>query len=144
MTTNTAQAAAKRTTPLIMSLAEYEAIPESYRSVWDTERTDWQDWNRVRNLYMGKRGMLRNNALWIEGINFVIKEADTGSYEIVGEPGQFARVTGLKEAIRQASLMVSMPAHHNAHFESCLRDTGRATWGYGFCTVEINLVSAAH
>ena len=30
MTTNTAQAAAKRTTPLIMTLAEYEAIPESY------------------------------------------------------------------------------------------------------------------
>ena len=144
MSTTNAQAPITRTAPVIMSMAEYEANPECYRGVWDTERTDWPHWNRDRHLYMGKRSLLRNNALWIEGISFVIKEEDSGFYEIVGEPGQFFRAQGLQEAIRQASMMVAMPRHHGAHFESTLRETGRVTWGYGFCTVEINLVSASH
>lgn len=58
---------------------QWESIPSSYRNVWTTERTDWDNWEQVRHLYMGKRTALAacdNGAtcLEIEGIHFEIKE----------------------------------------------------------------------
>ena len=46
-----------------ITLAEYNALHKDKRSVWDTERTDWKDWQDVRHKYMGKRTMLT----WVQG-----------------------------------------------------------------------------
>ena len=42
-----------------LTLKEYNAIHTDYRGVWSTERTDWPDWDKVRNQYMGKRTLMR-------------------------------------------------------------------------------------
>ena len=128
--------------PVIMTLAEYLDVHEDYRDVWDTERSDWPDWDKVSHLYLGKRTLMREGALWVEGITFVIKEDDSGWYEIHGEKGQHSRQQGLNEALKAASGFVAMPSHHKDHYEAVLRDTGAVAWGYGFCTVSIQLVSA--
>lgn len=62
-----------------ITLAEYNAIPADYRSVWTTERTDWPDWDKVREQYMGKRTRLaydanRGTCLEIEGLSFIITD----------------------------------------------------------------------
>ncbi len=57
-----------------LTLKEYNAIHTDYRGVWSTERTDWPDWDKVRNQYMGKRTLMRAGGLLIEGLHFTIKE----------------------------------------------------------------------
>lgn len=58
-----------------LTLKEYNAIHTDYRGVWSTERTDWPDWESVRELYMGKRTLMKHGCLLIEGLHFQIKEA---------------------------------------------------------------------
>ncbi|SAU51644.1 Uncharacterised protein [Klebsiella pneumoniae] len=58
-----------------LTLKEYNAIHTDYRDVWSTERTDWPDWESVREQYMGKRTLMRAGVLLIEGLHFTIKEA---------------------------------------------------------------------
>ncbi|HBX2589299.1 hypothetical protein [Klebsiella quasipneumoniae] len=58
-----------------LTLKEYNAIHTDYRDVWSTERTDWPDWESVRELYMGKRTIMKHGSLLIEGLHFQIKEA---------------------------------------------------------------------
>lgn len=57
-----------------LTLKEYSAIHTDYRGVWSTERTDWPDWEKVRDQYMGKRTLMRAGGLLIEGLHFTIKE----------------------------------------------------------------------
>ncbi len=62
-----------------MTLAEYEAEPQSNRGVWTTERTDLPNWAAERHLYVGKRTLLWNSgaqgtALLIEGLGLEIAE----------------------------------------------------------------------
>jgi len=135
-------ASPKRSVPRIISLAEDLAIHQDYRTVWTTERTDLPNWERDRHNYVGKRTLLREGGLEIEGISFIIKEEDSGWYEIHGDSGQHARQQGVKEALRVASGFVAMPSQYKAHYEALLRDTGAAAWSYGFCTVGVQLVSA--
>lgn len=52
--------------------AEWDAIPADYKDVWTTERVDFPNWQQERHLYMGKRTLLRESALWVEGISFTI------------------------------------------------------------------------
>ncbi|MGP3505413.1 hypothetical protein [Paracidovorax citrulli] len=129
-------------TPAIMPLAEYLGFPQDYRSVWTTQRDDLAHWAKVAHLYMGQRTLLRDGSLWVEGISFVIKEEDSGWYQIVGEPGQYAWLQGLKAAIKAAADFVYLPTQHVQRHESLLRDSGRVAWSYGFCTVRIQLVSS--
>ena len=58
-----------------LTLKEYNAIHTDYRDVWSTERTDWPDWESVRELYMGTRTIMTHGSLLIEGLHFQIKEA---------------------------------------------------------------------
>lgn len=65
-----------------LTLAEYNAIHRDFRGVWNTERTDWPDWPRVRDQYMGKRTMMAHDGscgLLIEGLHFEITEAKGGA-----------------------------------------------------------------
>ncbi len=62
-----------------ITLAEYEAISKNYRSVWDTERTDWKDWAEVRHKYMGKRTMMK----WVQGFGTCLL-VEGQDFEIVG------------------------------------------------------------
>lgn len=41
-----------------MTESEYLARPADYRGVWTTERTDWPDWEQVKDQYMGKRTLM--------------------------------------------------------------------------------------
>ena len=58
---------------LVMSKAQYEAIHRDYRGTWTTERDDTPNWAAVRDKYVGKRCMMREGGLWVEGIDFVIE-----------------------------------------------------------------------
>lgn len=126
-----------------MTLAEYNSYPADYRTVWETERTDWKDWAQVRHKYMGKRGLQRNGALWIEGISFVIREDHEteeealATYEVIGEGGQFLRVLGMENALRQASRLAYLPEGAKANQRERLRSQGQAIWSYGFCSVMV-------
>lgn len=55
-----------------ITLAAYNAIHRDYRGVWETERTDWADWDQVRDKFMGKRTMSANGGLIIEGLHFEV------------------------------------------------------------------------
>lgn len=50
-----------------ISRAEYERIHPDFRGVWTTERTDIPGWENIRHQYLGKRTLIRDNALLIEG-----------------------------------------------------------------------------
>lgn len=58
--------------PTQISELKWASIPPDYKDVWSTERTDWADWEKVRDQYMGKRTLAREGALWVEGISFEI------------------------------------------------------------------------
>ena len=59
-------------TELVMTKQAYESIHPDYRSVWTTERTDWAGWDMIRGQYMGKRTLMREGALWVEGMGLTI------------------------------------------------------------------------
>lgn len=52
--------------------SEWDKIPACYKDTWTTERTDLPNWERDRQLYMGKRTWLHRGALQIEGLSFQI------------------------------------------------------------------------
>ena len=52
--------------------AEYQRAPPDFRGVWSTERYDIPGWEAMRDRHMGKRTLVRNNALYIEGMGLTI------------------------------------------------------------------------
>ena len=63
---------AQISTNLILTKKAYEAIHPDYRSVWTTERTDWAGWDMLRGQYIGKRTLMRNSCLYVEGMGLTI------------------------------------------------------------------------
>ena len=61
----------------VFTESEFNAIHPDYRSDWTTERTDLKNWDQERERYMGKRTLMRQGALWIEGISFQVVPDDT-------------------------------------------------------------------
>jgi hypothetical protein len=57
---------------VIITEGKYNAIHSDYRSVWTTERTDFPDWDSIRDQLMGKRTLMRNFALHVEGMTLAI------------------------------------------------------------------------
>ena len=59
-----------------ITLSEYNNLPQDYRGVWNTERSDFPNWEQIRHQFMGKRTMmqLRNGStcLLIEDMHFEI------------------------------------------------------------------------
>ena len=43
-----------------------------FRGVWSTERYDIPGWEAMRDRHMGKRTLMRNNALYIESMGLTI------------------------------------------------------------------------
>ncbi|MCS6428104.1 hypothetical protein [Burkholderia thailandensis] len=58
--------------------AEYDRVHADFRGVWTTERTDIPDWDSIRHQYLGKRTLVRGNALLIEGLSLTIVEEGAG------------------------------------------------------------------
>lgn len=56
-----------------ISRVEYERIHPDFRGVWTTERTDIPA-GRASAQYLGKRTLMRDNALLIEGLSLTIVE----------------------------------------------------------------------
>ncbi len=71
---------------LEMTGAEWDAIHPDYKSIWDTERSEWPDWPAVRSRYMGKRTLLREGALYVEGLSFRIVPSINASSQACGRP----------------------------------------------------------
>lgn len=59
---------------IIITRKAYEAVHPDCRSVWTTERTDWAGWDLIRSQYMGKRTLMTNGCLYIEGIGLTITD----------------------------------------------------------------------
>ena len=63
-------------TTISMTEAEYQAQPACHRGTWTTERTDWPNWEEVRDRYMGKRTLMVNDkgaaCLVVEGMGLEI------------------------------------------------------------------------
>ena len=57
---------------ITLTAKEYQAIHKDYRSVWTTERTDWAGWDMIRDQYMGKRTLMAEGCLFIEGMGLTI------------------------------------------------------------------------
>lgn len=55
-----------------MTEAEWDAMHDDFKKLWTAERTDWPDWERVRNRYMGKRTVMSDGVLLVEGMGLVI------------------------------------------------------------------------
>ncbi len=53
-------------------LSEYNKLHSDFRGVWTTERHDMPDWAEERDKYMGKRTMLSDGCLLVEGLGFEI------------------------------------------------------------------------
>lgn len=52
--------------------SQWDSMPDCNKGVWSTERTDWDDWEAVRDRYMGKRTFMRGYGLEVEGLSFEI------------------------------------------------------------------------
>lgn len=52
--------------------AEYEKIHPDFRGIWTTERDDLPDWQSIRHQYVGKRTLMSDGSLLIEGLHFQI------------------------------------------------------------------------
>ncbi len=62
---------------LKLSKSKYEAIHPDFRGVWTTERTDIPNWDKLRHQFIGKRTLVHDNALQIEGLSFeILPEGD--------------------------------------------------------------------
>lgn len=60
-----------------ITLEEYNALPDDYRGIWNTERWDIPDWAEKREKHIGKRTMMTyddkvGTCLLIEGLSFEI------------------------------------------------------------------------
>lgn len=92
---------------LTLTESEYRKIPADYRSVWTTERTDWDGWDIIRDRYMGKRTLMTNDkggtCLLVEGSGLNIV-ADTAFYVRVAFYDDYADVEeyGTKEEAIEA------------------------------------------
>ena len=52
--------------------AEYQRVHPDFRGVWSSERYDIPGWEQMRDKHMGKRTLMRNSALYIEGMGLTI------------------------------------------------------------------------
>ena len=52
--------------------AEYRCVHPDFRGVWSSERYDIPGWEQMRDKHMGKRTLMRNGALYIEGMGLTI------------------------------------------------------------------------
>lgn len=52
--------------------AEYSRVHPDFRGIWSSERYDIPGWEGMRDKHMGKRTLVRNNALYIEGMGLTI------------------------------------------------------------------------
>lgn len=57
---------------VLVTIGFYAAIFRAFRGVWSTERYDIPGWEAMRDRHMGKRTLMRNNALYIEGMGLTI------------------------------------------------------------------------
>lgn len=59
---------------ILITEAEYMRVHPDFRGIWTSERYDIPGWEAMRDKHMGKRTLLRNNALYIEGMGLTITE----------------------------------------------------------------------
>ena len=52
--------------------AEYRCVHPDFRGVWSSERYDIPGWEQMRDKHRGKRTLMRNGALYIEGMGLTI------------------------------------------------------------------------
>lgn len=50
----------------------YQEVGHDYRGVWTTERDDYKCWPKIRSQYMGKRTLMADGALHVEGVSLII------------------------------------------------------------------------
>lgn len=58
----------------IMSEAEWNATHDDFKGLWTIERTDWPNWEKVRDSYMGKRTVMSEGSLLVEGMGLLITQ----------------------------------------------------------------------
>lgn len=56
---------------------EWARIPADYKGVWKSERTDLADWSAIRGQYLGKRTVLMDGGLGVEGVHFQVVPTTT-------------------------------------------------------------------
>lgn len=59
---------------ILITETEYQRVHPDFRGIWTSERYDIPGWEAMRDKHMGKRTLLRNNALYIEGMGLTITE----------------------------------------------------------------------
>ena len=52
--------------------AEYRRVHPDFRGIWSSERYDIPGREQMRDKHMGKRSLMRNGALYIEGMGLTI------------------------------------------------------------------------
>ena len=63
---------------VVIAQSVYDNTHRDFKGVWDCERTDWEDWEQVKDKYMGKRtwmppfGLYNTTCLLVEGMGLEI------------------------------------------------------------------------
>ena len=57
---------------ILITETEYQRVHPDFRGILTTERYDIPGWEAMRDRHMGKRTLMRNNALYIEGMGLTI------------------------------------------------------------------------
>lgn len=55
-----------------MTEAQWSATHSDFAQIWTTERTDWADWDQLRDKYIGKRTIMHDGSLLVEGMGLTI------------------------------------------------------------------------
>ena len=68
---------------VIIAQSVYDNTPNDYKGVWDTERHDIPNWDKIREMYIGKRtwmppfDLFGHSCLCIEGMGLeIISDAE--------------------------------------------------------------------
>ncbi|UUZ66340.1 hypothetical protein LP417_35610 (plasmid) [Polaromonas sp. P1-6] len=57
---------------LKLTQEQYDKSHADFKGLWSIERTDWPDWDAIKERYMGKRTITHHGALLVEGVGLEI------------------------------------------------------------------------
>lgn len=63
---------------VVIAESVYNNTHKDFKGVWDTERDDWEDWEKVRSQYMGRRtwmppfSLFNKTCLLVDGLTLDI------------------------------------------------------------------------
>jgi hypothetical protein len=119
-----------------MTEAEWAATHSDFANIWTIERTDWPNWADVREKYMGKRTIMDNGALLVEGMGLTITP----------NPPTISRPVYLRTIARALEKAILTQPESSLHWvsvvgEDSIAPTPTKEWVYDDALIQVGVVN---